>query len=109
MWWIQSKVYKQHILKRLVPARKVLLMSAVAVGLEALLLLITIHTLPGVLITLARALPALPSLLMERGPGIVFSFLILLVQVMIWPALFVFGARQSMMLLLRLRREWLEP
>ena len=110
MWWIQSKmIYKQLTLKRLAHVRKVLLMSVVAVGIEALLLLITIHTLPDTLITLARALPALPSLLMERGPGIIFSFLILLVQVMVWPALFVFGAWQSMMLLLSLRREWLAP
>jgi len=110
MWWIQKKmVYDLLTLKRLAHVRKALLMSAAAVGVEALLLLITIHTLPGVLATLARALPAIPHLVKERGPGIVFSFLILLLQAALWPALFVPGAWQSVILLLRLRREWTKP
>lgn len=110
MWWIQSRmVYMRLTLKRLAHVRKALLMTAVAVGIEALLLLIIIHTLPGVLTTLARALPVIPHLLRERGPGVLFSFLILLLlQAVLWPALFVSGAWKSMMLLLQLRRAWMK-
>ena len=110
MWWIHRKMAHDLLtLKRPAHVRKALLMSAAAVGVEMLLLVISIHTLPGVLAALARALPTIPHLARERGPGVFFSCLILLLQAALWPGLFVLGAWKSMILLLCLRKEWIKP
>jgi hypothetical protein len=107
---IQRKMARRPLTpKRFAHARQALLIGVAAVGVEALLLLLIMHTLPGVLATLARALPSIPHLAMERGPGVIFSFLILLVQAALWPALFALVAWKSAASLLRLRRERLKP
>jgi PPM family protein phosphatase len=107
---IQRKMARRLLTpKRFAHARQALLIGVAAVGAETLLLVISIHTLPGVLVALVRALPAIHHLVAERGSGVIFSFLILLVQAALWPVLFALVAWKSATSLLRLRRERLKP
>lgn len=90
-------------------ARRALLIGVAVVGAETLLLLISIHTLPGALAALVHAAPSISHLAMERGPGVIFSFLILLMQAALWPTLFALVAWKSSAILLRLRKARLKP